>query len=832
MRACGIDLGTTNSCIYVVEEGEGRLIADDQGHATVPSVVYAGRDGAPVVGLAARNRMGELPGPVTAVKRKMGSTETVLLGGVERTPVEVSALLLAALKEMAERRTGAPVDRAVVTVPAYFSHVQRQQTDEAGRRAGFREVATLLEPVAAALAYSLASDREALKVFVYDLGGGTFDATVLEKDRHGGISVLAFGGDPFLGGEDVDARLARRLARQLAEKGYRLELDLDRPEDASRFQRLKFWAELAKKELSESEQVALVRQGLFEDQAGDTVDLDLTLTRAELEAEALDLVERSIDASLATLAKAGLEPAAVDDVIMVGGMSRMPLVRRLLAAALGREPRLVDPDLIVARGAALKAAEVFGEQAVAATGLCLTLRFDRRTRAGRARIAGRFDRPLAGHTVYLLGGPDELDRPLAGTDRFAFEGVPLAPGDNRFTLSVEDAGGALVLEQEIRIEQDPEAGEGLRSPGAVVTKPIAVRTVDGLAVLFAENTALPAAASHTFETADQSGRIVVPIWEGSHEVTRLAIADLPRDLKVGTAVVVEVQILADYRIEAAARLPDLDRAVRADFRIEPVDTAALTPEAVRARLAALAEEARGAVERCPSAREVEIFALRQRALADEIAIELAEAEPKRARLHDKLAELAALVVALSAPAEERPLEPSFEEWSQLLTGILTRAVAAEHPKLTEARPQSEALREKAREAWERRDALAWRRVQEQTGAIARLLRPEMSPEERTLGFAAWLVTDQIPKLTAARPGRPDPRIDAARLQAEGIFLTVRAGVMDPQEGYSRLLALFQETLQPLQAELGLVPAAAPDIADPGALAGLVRQRPGAAEGRA
>ncbi len=617
MKSCGIDLGTTNSCIFVVEAEGSRLIADEQGNSIFPSAVYISRNGTRSVGVAARNRMGEQPAPVVAIKRKMGSTETVTLGGREWTPVEVSAAVLSFLKELAESRIGAAIDRAVVTVPAYFNHIQRQQTDEAGKAAGFREVVTLLEPVAAALAYSLSSEQETLRVFVYDLGGGTFDATLLEKDLHGGISVLAFGGDPFLGGEDVDARLARVLLQKLTR--YRLDLDLERPEDASRFQRLKFYAELAKKELSEREEASLVRQGLFEDQEGDTVDLDLTVTRRELEKCAEDLVQRSIDESLATLEKAGVPLSSIDEVILVGGMSRMPLVQRRVAEAFQRQPRLVDPDLIVARGAALKAAEVFGEQAVAGSGLRVELHFDRNTDQDRVRIGGRLDRPLTGHTVYLLGGLDELSLTIEGMDRFSFENVSLVPdSENVFTLSIEDAQETLVLEHEVHIVHSASARRVLRSPGSVVTKPIAVWTVDGREVLLPENTALPHSVSHTFETADQSGRIVVPIWEGNHEVTRMEIEEIPRDLRIGTHVVVSVQIHSDYRIEAVARVPEIDRSVQIDFRIEPVDTSKITPDFVRRELAALEQEARAAEAECSGETARELFRVRWAALREQI----------------------------------------------------------------------------------------------------------------------------------------------------------------------------------------------------------------------
>lgn len=825
MSACGIDLGTTNSCIFVVDGDAGRLISDEQGNPIFPSVVHATLDGRRSVGHVARNRMGEMPAPVAAVKRLMGTTETVLLGRERKSPVQVSALILAFLRELAESRTGGRIDRAVVTVPAYFSHIQRQQTDEAGRLAGFRDVVTLLEPVAAALAYSLASEQEALRIFVYDLGGGTFDATVLEKDPHGGISVLAFGGDPFLGGEDVDARLGRVLLTRLQELGYRLDLDLERPEDFSRFQRLRFWAELAKRELSTRDEVSLVRQGLFEDQDGNTVDLDLTLSRRELEECAADLIERSMEASLATLAKTAVPLESIDEIIMVGGMSRMPLVQRRLAELFKREPKVVDPDLIVARGAAIKAREVFGEQEVAPSGLRLELRYPSRTDQIRVRIGGLFDHPLTGHTVYLISDREERSQDLAGSDRFTFEEVALeAEAESLFTLAVEDAGGRSVLERQVKIVHDPRCRPVVRSPGSVVTRAIQVRTLDALVPLFPENTALPYTASHVFETADQSGSIVVPIWEDQHEVTRLEIRDLPPGLKEGTPVVVELQAHSDYRIVATARVPDLGKSATIDFRIEPADTARLSPETVKSELAALREEASRAAAVCPAEEAREVFAVRLRGLSDEIETELGEPQPNRARLHDKLREVKALIDWLPAPEKENRLQPPFGELSERLTAILSAAIEAKHPRLAEARPLAEALRDQARKAWETRDPIAWRRANDQLAAIAAMVAPEMTPKQRALGLAAGLALHELPALEQAARGDQARKLQKIRAEVEQCFQLVYLETMDPQEAASRLMRLYREAIQPLRQQLGLTPAAAPQSADPSAMAGLLRQR--------
>jgi actin-like ATPase involved in cell morphogenesis len=814
MLTCGIDLGTSNSCIVVVDGAKHRIITDEQGTKIFPSVVYIGRDGKRVVGHAAKNRLGEQPAPVATIKRKMGSLESVELGGQPRSPVEVSAMILSYLKELAERQVGDVIDRAVVTVPAYFNHIQRQQTDQAAKLAGFREVITLLEPVAAALAYSLQSEREQLRVFVYDMGGGTFDATVLEKDGSGGLTVLSFGGDPYLGGDDIDARVAQQILDKLKAQGFALDLDLRQPADASRYQRIKFFAELAKKQLTDAESTQLVRQGLFEDQQGATVDLDVTLTRAELEQCSRDLVQRTIDASLEALRKDGREIAldSIDEVIMVGGMSRMPLVQQMLAEAFGRPPKIVDPDLIVGLGAAHKSGEVFADQDVAASGLRLELRYGRQSDQSPVKISGVFDSVVRGYTVYLVGEGQEQYENVDGSDRFSFDAVPLvADSINTFTLSIEDADDQPVMQREVKIRHDSKVGPILTTPGSVVTKPIAVGTLTGAHVLFPENTALPYSVSHTFETADQSGMIVAPIFEADREVERLEIKNIPRDLPIGTSVIVEVSILADYHIEAAASIPAINRDVRIAFEIKPLDTSKVTPAAVTQRLAELAAQAEQAVAKCPSVGAVEQFEFRFSLLRDEILMELREIEPKAAKMHEKLASMELLITRLPSTSKEPDLKPTFEEFSQELSRIVDGAIERGHPKLAEARPKIEQLRAVAKEAWTRKDSAAWRHVNQQVQAIAQLLQPELTTLERALGMAAWIATTQVAEMRKVAGSSHAGQINAIEHAATQTFLLAQAGGIAPEQALNDLVGLYQDKVKPLCLRLGLIPAEAPAV---------------------
>jgi molecular chaperone DnaK (HSP70) len=816
---CGIDLGTTNSCIVVVEERDHRVIGDGQGNETFPSVVHVSRDGTVTVGHAAKNRMGEAAGPIATIKRKMGSTETVILGGRKHTPVEVSTMILRHLKDTAERACGRTIDRAVVTVPAYFNHSQRQHTDDAVRHAGFKEVVTLLEPVAAALAYSLGSDRPSLRVFVFDLGGGTFDATVLEKDMHGGLNVLSFGGDPHLGGDDVDARLAQLILARLQRRGFRLDLDLNRPEDYSRFQRLKFYAEIAKKALSRQPAAEIVRQGLFEDREGVTVDLEETITRQDLEGCCRDLIERSVHASLATLQKehAAIAIDSIDEIIMVGGMSFMPLVQTMVAEAFGRTPKLVDPDLIVAKGAAAKAAEMFPDREETVSGLALELRFDRCTDQSRTRISGVFDRPLRGYSVFLTRGRDEKFETIDGKDRFAFD-VALVPGtENVFGLSVEDECESRVIEREIRIVHNPSVAPVLASPGSVVTKPIKVWTVGGPHILFQENTALPHTTSDHFETADQSGRIIAPILEGDQEVARLEIHDIPQSQRIGTTVTITITIRADYRIEASAKVHELDREVKIDFEIKPVDVSGITSDYVRQQLRDLDGRADQAVRDCPSPDSVKVFRLQFALAKDLIESELGEAEPKRAKLKEKLTEMASLIQRL--PARERgiDLKPTLEQFGTRLSEVLSFAVEHGHSRLGEVEPRLDELRRQAREAWENRDAIAWRRVNRQIDDIQGMLAPELSPMDKALAWSAGILMQIVPELEQAARGRYSVEIAGIKERAAKVFYMVQNHLADPNQGVAEIARLYQEQVLPLQGKLGLTAREAPVAASPAAV---------------
>jgi molecular chaperone DnaK len=350
----GIDLGTTNSVVAISDAGRVRVL-EEEGTALVPSVVGVGTDGRILVGQAARNQLAAFPDrTIASVKRRMGQAVTLTMAGKSYTPQEISGIILRALKERAERVLGCPVSRAVITVPAFFDEPQRQATLEAGRLAGLTVERIINEPTAASLVYH-AGSAEPRHVVIYDLGGGTFDVSIVRIER-GVVEVLSSKGDTRLGGDDFDELLARHVAsRFLQAHGHDLLAD-----SGTRW-RLFTACERAKCELSTAATVRVVEE-FIATVAGRRVSLDVEISRDEYERLIRPLVDRTIGCVDTALVDAGLALSQIDELILVGGSTRTPLVQRRLRDELRREPRWsVDPDLAVALGAGTQAAAIAGQ---------------------------------------------------------------------------------------------------------------------------------------------------------------------------------------------------------------------------------------------------------------------------------------------------------------------------------------------------------------------------------------------------------------------------------------------------------------------------------------
>lgn len=432
-RAIGIDLGTTYTVAATIEGGRAKIIPNAGGFHLTPSVVAFTAEGDPLVGHHAKIQAAANPErTVFSIKRSMGSGYQLKIDGRGYTPQDISSLILRKVKTDAESYLGEKIDRAVITVPAYFNGRQRQATREAGTLAGLEVMRIFNEPTAAAVAYGI--DREDVHtILVWDLGGGTFDISILELGE-GIFEVRAVSGDPQLGGDDIDQCLMRHLAA-----GYRKDRGVDFPTTGGARQRLREAAEAAKIQLSSSP-LARVRVALDESVQGGS--LDTVLAREDLELAADGLLQRMVPPAQQALGDAGLAPAGIDRVILVGGATRMPAVRQMVRRVTGKEPyRYLNPDLVVAMGAAIQAGMLLGlvEKAVLLDVLPLSLGVE--TQGGlTSRIIPRntplpvsearvfttaSDHQTSMH-IHVLQGERELALDNVSLGQFQLDGIPSA----------------------------------------------------------------------------------------------------------------------------------------------------------------------------------------------------------------------------------------------------------------------------------------------------------------------------------------------------------------------------------------------------------------------
>ena len=354
-KTIGIDLGTTNSCVAVIEGGEPVVIANAEGSRTTPSVVAFSKDGERMVGQVAKRQAITNPDrTVSSIKREMGSSYKVTIDNKSYTPQEISAMILQKLKADAEAYLGETVTQAVITVPAYFTDAQRQATKDAGKIAGLDVKRIINEPTAAALSYGVDKENDQ-KVMVYDLGGGTFDVSIIEMGD-GVQEVLATAGNNRLGGDDFDKRIIDWMVQS-----FKTETGIDLSSDKMAMQRLKEAAEKAKIELSGVTTSSINLPFITADQTGPK-HLDLTLTRAKFNELTSDLVESTMGPVRSALSDSGLEIGQIDKVLMVGGSSRIPAVQEAVQKLIGKEPfKGINPDECVAIGASIQAGVLGGE---------------------------------------------------------------------------------------------------------------------------------------------------------------------------------------------------------------------------------------------------------------------------------------------------------------------------------------------------------------------------------------------------------------------------------------------------------------------------------------
>jgi molecular chaperone DnaK (HSP70) len=670
MAVIGIDLGTTYSVVGTPQKREGKyfetiggitIIKDDYAQRLHPSVVALDRQGNLLVGRRAKNRAGMKPEPIMFAKRFMGQEIELHTGDRVMRPEQVSAEVLRYLKQLAEKQLGEPIEAAVITVPAYFTILQKQKTKEAGEMAGLNVGEILQEPVAAALSYLHDDERDPITIMTYDLGGGTFDTAILGK-KDGMFEIKAFDGDANLGGCDFDKKLSFWIIDRLKEQGFQLKIEPGSPE----WHKIMVWAETLKIKLTDRESSELMEPNTgITDANGEPVSIEVQISRQDFEQLIREDIEKTIYCCRRALEKTEppISPDKIAEIVMVGGSSRIPMVAQRLEEEFGTRPKLQEPELSVGIGAAIMARRLPRQIGPLKLGYLPEV-----TPLSTIQVTGTLEpngqiSDITGCTVSLskADGNFHQQQHLHENGGFLFTGVPLAAESaNTFTLKVEDAGQQEIIAHTFTIRRSTDAQaennlDGLETN--ILAKPISIMTVSGLHLAAAERTPLPYKCFVPAQTTDQTGEVKVPVYEGDTPIGEIMVRDVPTDLPIGTGVEISLIMREDFFIDGKTTIPGVGREGHALIRIPLVKVKEI--HRLKADYTSLQQRAKEALVQADTGQAFSIAPRLKATLEESRKILYDERSPNLAKSQELLAEAETLIRKLSG-WHPNPPEEHFE----------------------------------------------------------------------------------------------------------------------------------------------------------------------------
>ncbi|MEK6262906.1 MAG: Hsp70 family protein [Planctomycetota bacterium] len=780
MHFIGIDLGTTNSVVAVEGDypdkgekyGNVTVIADDVGRFTQASAVCM-IDGELIVGDDAKDLASQGHIPVRFAKKYMGTEEKFRVGDEEWSAVQVSAKILERMCEMVAQALGGKVDFAMVTHPAYFDALAINATKEAGKLAGLN-VELMMEPIAAAMAYTFEDNSDQMMVLVYDLGGGTFDVTLVQRTA-GNFLPRAFGGNRELGGYNFDKRIASDMLTELEKKGYLLHIDKDNPERDARWASLMHHAEQLKIALSAKPKAEVRLPSVFRDDStpAKAVSLAYSITRTRF-LELIDKeLEETIQATRDVLAKANCQPSELDHLVLVGGSSRIPAIQERLEKEFGKKPVINDNiiDLSVAVGAAMAASqrgkqegEVFLERIPERTDMTTV------TVSGRVVPSDKLKDP-ANCVVTIRGGQEE-ETTTTGANGGFFQKVKLNEDGEEHTLEIliEAPDGRQLLHKTAQIQHDPDSAPPPPPPPPQLPRPISVDTNKRLVEMAAEGVRLPYEHTRAFVTVEELREIPIDLYQEDVQLSTLILKGFSESVPANCRLELKLEISADYIMKVTATVPAKSMSKTQEIKLKEEVVPSSTELA--ADFQELQAQFYSQLENMPDGDAKSRIAAEGGRLIEDIQELLNARHPERIQISMSLKKLK-LSLRQMTSQDMFPPKAKFDKLISDARKVLPEAIRKQPALQQQKLDQTlDLLEQEARQAYQAGDSANWSRIALQVENIHDDLQSmvrgpidfDTLPDPQFLKMFVESSIDELEQALTAkvRQSAPSPTLDRAR----------------------------------------------------------------------